>query len=79
MRGCRRADTLYQANIAAIKTHLTKRRGLPLSAEDLQQLEAIYYAFYWDGPNLRYTTAPPGTFGLRGGGRWARGSPATRN
>jgi len=69
-------DALYQANIAAIKAQLTKKRGLPLSTEDLQQLEAIYYAFYWDGPNLRYTTAPPGTSGFRGGGNMGARFPS---
>ena len=62
------SEALYSANLTAIKTHLTKRRGIPLSAEDLLQLESIYQAFFWDGPNLRYTTAPIGQNGFRGGG-----------
>jgi len=66
------SEVLYRKNLAAIKTHLTGRRGLPLSAEDLRQLESIYYAFYWDGPDLRYNSGPAGFAGMRGpgGGRF---------
>ncbi len=61
------SETLYLKNLAAIKHHLTQTRGFPLSGEDLQQLESIYYAFFWDGPNLRYTSGPPG-FGANASG-----------
>jgi hypothetical protein len=62
------SEKLYQTNLTAIRDHLTKTRGLPLSEEDLRQLEAIYFAFYWDGPSLRYSSAPAGFGGFRGGG-----------
>ena len=62
------SEALYNTNLAAIKAHLTKRRGIPLSQEDLLQLESIYQSFFWEGPNLRYTTAPLGGNGFRGGG-----------
>jgi hypothetical protein len=55
----------YAANLAAIRNHLTRRHGFALSAEDLEQLQAIYFAFFWEGPGIRYTTAPSGI----GGGR----------
>lgn len=61
------SEALYKKNLAAIKTQLTVKRGLPLSEEDWQQLESIYYAFYWDGPLLRYSSAPAGFGGFRGG------------
>ncbi len=65
-------DTLYRQNLDEIEAHLTKRHGFALSSEDLQQLEQIYYAFFWDGPNIRYTAFPAGVRGLgwvgRGGG-----------
>jgi hypothetical protein len=34
-----------------------------LSAEDVEQLESIYFAFFWDGPGIRYSV---GGFGGRG-------------
>ena len=60
------SEAHYKINVAAIKAHLTKRRGIPLSAEDLGQLETIYHAFFWDGPDLRYTMGPVGINGFRG-------------
>jgi hypothetical protein len=58
---------LYRRNIAAIKAHLTRKSGFTLSEDDLQQLESIYFSFFWEGPSLRYTSSPTG-FGGRGGG-----------
>ena len=54
---------------AAIRDHLLKTHGFPLSKEDLEQLESIYFAFFWDGPGLRYSTSPTGL--------WAAASAAT--
>ena len=53
------SETLYRRNIQAIKDHLVKRHGFALSPDDLQQLEGIYWHFYWEGPGLRYTMSPP--------------------
>jgi hypothetical protein len=61
------SETLYRRNIAAIKAHLTRKSGFTLSEDDLQQLESIYFSFFWEGPSLRYTSSPTG-FGGRGGG-----------
>ena len=47
---------------------LTKTHGFTLSAADLEQLEAIYFAFFWQGPALRYSTIMSGFNGRRGGG-----------
>jgi hypothetical protein len=63
-----RADTsegLYHLNVTAVQDQLVKRHGFALSADDLEQLESIYYAFFWEGPGLRYSSAPIG-FGGRG-------------
>jgi hypothetical protein len=66
----RTTDALYRENAAAIRAHLTGTRGFPLSAADLDQLEAIYAAFHREGPGLRYST------GSRGfSGRGTRGFP----
>jgi hypothetical protein len=67
-------ETLYRHNVQEIKDHLVKRHGFRLSSDDLQQLEGIYWHFYWEGPGLRYTmsTAPPTSFN-RGFNGWNRG------
>jgi hypothetical protein len=59
------SEARYKSNLAAVVRHLTKTRELPLSDDDLAQLEAIYFAFYWEGPGVRYST---GCFGGRRGG-----------
>jgi len=56
----------YRRNIAAIVAHLTKRHGFVLTADDLEQLETIYFAFFWEGPSLRYSTMASG-ISRRGG------------
>jgi hypothetical protein len=58
------SDQLYRANLAAVRNHLTVRHGFALSADDLEQLETIYFAFFWQGPSLRYSTVASG-FGGR--------------
>jgi hypothetical protein len=62
------SESLYRRNLAAIKDHLIHARAFPLSPDDLQQLETIYHAFFWDGPSLRYTSSPAGLGGGRNGG-----------
>ena len=67
------SETLYRKNLAAIKDHLVRVRSIPLSADDLEQLESIYFSFFWEGPALRYSSPPPvttaGPFrGVGGGG-----------
>jgi hypothetical protein len=68
------SDVLYRRNLAAIKDHLVRVRAIPLTADDLTQLESIYFSFFWEGPSLRYSSPPPvttaGTFrpGGPGGG-----------
>jgi hypothetical protein len=63
------SDADYQAeyarNFAELRDHLTRRHGFLLGAEDLDQLQAISFAFFWEGPGIRYTTAPSGIGGAR--------------
>ncbi len=59
------SEALYRDNLAAIRARLTEHHGLPLSTADLQHLEAIYFAFFWEGPGIRYSM---GQSGRRGGG-----------
>jgi hypothetical protein len=62
------SETLYRSNLRAMTELLTKTHGFTLSAADLEQLEAIYFAFFWQGPALRYSTIMSGFNGRRGGG-----------
>jgi hypothetical protein len=58
-------DALYKRHIIEVTDQLTRRHGFPLTPDDLEKIEAIYFNFYWEGPSLRYSTSP----GLGGPGR----------
>ena len=62
------SEATYRSNLRAMTELLTKTHGFTLSAADLEQLEAIYFAFFWQGPALRYSTIMSGFNGRRGGG-----------
>ena len=51
----------------AIRDQLLKKHRFALSKEDLDQVEAIYFAFFWEGPGLRYSMSPTGLMGSRFG------------
>jgi hypothetical protein len=53
-------EALYKENVEAIRNHLTKAHKLPLTAEDLRGIETVYYAFYWYGPIIQYSTSMGG-------------------
>ena len=61
------SDELYTSNLAAIRAQITRRRAFPLTADDLEQLDSIYFAFFWQGPSVRYSTVASG-FNRRGVG-----------
>jgi len=71
-------EALYAQNLKALRDTLLTKHGFPLSAEDLEQLESIYFAFFWEGPGLRYT---PSRGGFNGGssGFGAAGALPGRN
>jgi hypothetical protein len=52
------SEHLYRQNAKSIRDQLTRRHGFALSPDDLDQIESIYFAFFWDGPGLRYSTRP---------------------
>jgi hypothetical protein len=66
----------YAKNLAAVREHLTRKHGFALSAEDLDQLQGIYFAFFWEGPGIRYTTAPSGIGGSRMSGLGSSNFPS---
>jgi len=49
------SEDLFRQNVRIIREHLVKQHGFPLSVDDLRNLESIYFAFFWDGPSLRYS------------------------
>ncbi len=51
--GSATSEPLYRRDLAAIETHLTKTHILPLPADDIAGLEAVYQAFYWSGFAVR--------------------------
>lgn len=50
-------QAVFDANFTAIVEHLTRTRALPLSADDIQGIRDIYYAFYWFGPAITYNSS----------------------
>jgi len=56
---------LYRKNVAEMREQLLRKHAFPLTQEDWRQLEGIYFAFFFEGPELRYSTTP--AFGARGG------------
>jgi hypothetical protein len=48
-----RSEALYTQTLEAITTNLTKTHRLPLPAADLDGIEDIYHAFYWNGFAVR--------------------------
>jgi hypothetical protein len=57
------SEDLYRLNLRAMQDQLVKKHGFSLTEDDLDQLESIYYNFYWEGPGLRYSSAPMGFSG----------------
>ncbi len=49
-------DRLFQENFSAIKTLLTQKYRLRLSADDLAKIEYVYQTFWEDGPDLRFSS-----------------------
>lgn len=60
------SEALYRRQLVDIRNQLTRFHGFPLSPDDLEQIEAIYFAFFWEGPSLRYSSG--GGLGVPGRG-----------
>jgi hypothetical protein len=48
------SEALSRENIKALQDHLTRKRNLPLPAEDLKGIEYVYTTFSYYGPGLSY-------------------------
>jgi len=53
------SEDVYKANLKRIEDHLTKTRHLPLSKDDLDGIEFIYFQFYWWGMKINYNSSSP--------------------
>ncbi|MEO7191504.1 MAG: hypothetical protein ABI051_10660 [Vicinamibacterales bacterium] len=60
------SEPLYRQNLAAVTDRLVKYHHFTLSSDDLEQIDAIYFAFFSDGPEIQYSVGPG--FGGRGRG-----------
>src|SRR5215475_9591514 len=50
-------DEIYMENLNAIKDHLMKTHGFPLSETDLMGIEWVYGNFTWFGPRINYSSS----------------------
>jgi hypothetical protein len=50
-------QAVYDENLKAIDDLLVQKHHLPLSKEDLQGIEYVYYNFYWFGPGINYNSS----------------------
>lgn len=61
------SEEVYKANLKKIQDHLTVTRRLPLSKDDLDGIEYIYWHFYWDGMRINYNSSNASNNGRNGG------------
>jgi hypothetical protein len=57
------SDAIYLENLAAIKDHLMKKHGFPLSENDLDGIDWVYSNFRRFGPHINYGSSGQGNFG----------------
>jgi hypothetical protein len=57
------SDGLYTENLNAIKDHLTRKHGFPLSENDLDGIEWVYMNFHHYGTSINYGSSGRGGFG----------------
>jgi hypothetical protein len=61
-------DTIYAKSIlVGLKDRLTKTHNFPLSKEDLEYIDYVYYSFSGMGPGIRYNMGSGGGGSFRGG------------
>jgi hypothetical protein len=54
------SEAIYAENLQAIKDHLVKTRGLPISEGDLAGIEYVAHAFYSHGLTITYSSSGRG-------------------
>jgi hypothetical protein len=56
-------EATYKANLQAIDDVLVNKHHFPLSQEDLNGIEYVYHAFYWNGLLISYSSRSTGNVG----------------
>ena len=56
-------DAAFKANLKAVTEYLTKKRTLPLGADDLEGIAYVYRQFHQFGPAIHYTSSIGGRRG----------------
>jgi hypothetical protein len=57
------ARNAFDRNLRAVHEHLTTTRALPLGTADLEGIADVYFAFYWFGPSITYSSSSNNGFG----------------
>jgi hypothetical protein len=50
------SEAVFKENVAAIREHLVRRRGIPLNEADLAGVQNVAYQFHWHGPDITYNS-----------------------
>jgi hypothetical protein len=50
------SEAMFKRQAIEVIDWLTRRHGFPLSSSDREGIETIFFAFFWEGPSLRYTS-----------------------
>ncbi|HET9269890.1 MAG TPA: hypothetical protein VFO31_17060 [Vicinamibacterales bacterium] len=53
-------ESTFRRNLQDVHDLLVKKHGLPLSKEDLDGVATVYYAFYYYGPRITYSSSTRG-------------------
>jgi hypothetical protein len=59
-------EATFKTNLKAIVDHLTRKRQLPLGADDITGIEYVYRNFHRFGPGINYTSSINGRTGSSG-------------
>ncbi len=54
------SEAMYKRHVLEVADQLTRRHGFALSPDDLEQMEAYYFAIVWEVHRLRYSSLSGG-------------------
>jgi hypothetical protein len=65
------SEDLYKSTLQAIQDQLARKHGFALSADDVKGVEYCFWAFYWYGPSINYSSSQSnGAPGMGRGGNY---------
>jgi hypothetical protein len=50
----------YERNLQEVDDVLVRKHGFPLTQSDLEGIRSVYHAFYWQGPNINWSSSLAG-------------------